>query len=221
MIIAVLIIVIICLIVIGSLGESSNKSSRDGQVQVPFAASNMKGRDYQDVINEFEKQGFTNIRTEKIEDLIIGFLTKDGEVEQVSVGGNIDYPSDKWVYADVEVIITYHTFPSKETPDISESSSSSIWSSSTSESSTNPLVSSSTTPSSTVSSSVTNTSSSSNAPSSASSTPQSTASSSSRITYDPVEESNGITLVSFNSNLVRKAPVQDPPYFEIYNLQSC
>lgn len=45
LIIAVLIIVIICLIVIGSLGESFSKNSHNGQVQVPFADSNMKGCD--------------------------------------------------------------------------------------------------------------------------------------------------------------------------------
>ena len=73
----------------------------------------MSGKDYEEVREIFEKQGFTNIKLEAIEDLITGWLTKDGEVEDVSVGGDVNYLSDKWYPKDTEVVIRYHTFPSK------------------------------------------------------------------------------------------------------------
>ena len=97
----------ICLLFIASEDEAP----RDGQVRIHSSASAMKGKSYTDVIKDFEESGFTNIKTEKVEDLIFGWLTKDGEVESVSIGGEVDYSSGEWVPFDTEVIIMYHTFP--------------------------------------------------------------------------------------------------------------
>lgn len=83
---------------------------RTGQAKTPSGSSAMKGRDYESVVETFGSKGFTNIKLEKIEDLIMGWLTTDGKVEEVSVGGDFDYSPDKWVPADIEVVIRYHTF---------------------------------------------------------------------------------------------------------------
>ncbi len=89
-----------------------------GEAKTPSASSVMAGQSYDRVVNAFEEKGFTNIRVEKIEDLVFGFLTGDGEVEDVSVGGSVDYSPDEWVSADIEVIIRYHTFPESEHSDL-------------------------------------------------------------------------------------------------------
>ena len=73
-----------------------------------------RSTNYKSVLESFEDNGFTNIKLEKIEDLITGILTEEGEVEEVSVGGDFDYSPDNWVDADTEVIIRYHVFPNKE-----------------------------------------------------------------------------------------------------------
>lgn len=80
----------------------------EGKALLP---NRMSGENYQDVIKIFESRGFKNIRTEKIPDLITGWLTSDGEVKEVSVGGNTDYVINQTVSADIEVVIRYHTFP--------------------------------------------------------------------------------------------------------------
>lgn len=85
-----------------------------GEAKTPSGSSAMKGRNYEDVVNVFKEKGFTNIKLEQIDDLIFGWLTKEGEVEEVSVGGNVDYSPDQWVSADTEVIIKYHVFPQSE-----------------------------------------------------------------------------------------------------------
>ncbi len=94
--------------------------SHDGEVKVPMDSSSVKGENYKIVAEDFEKSGFTNIKFETIDDLIIGFLVKDGEVENVSVGGNREYSSDTWVPADTEVIIRYHVFPEDEEETMSQ-----------------------------------------------------------------------------------------------------
>lgn len=84
------------------------------KAKTPSGSTIMKGKDYKSVVETFEEKGFTNIKLEKIEDLITGWLTKDGEVEDVSVGGDVEYSPDKLVKSDTEVIIRYHTFPESE-----------------------------------------------------------------------------------------------------------
>ena len=91
-----------------------DSEGHDGEAKTPSGSSIQKGRNYQDVYNQFKEKGFTNIRFEILDDLITGWLTKDGEVESVSVDGDAGYSADRWYPADVEVIITYHTFPHKE-----------------------------------------------------------------------------------------------------------
>ena len=88
-----------------------DSSEHIGEAKTPSGSSVQQGRNYLDVIEDFEEHGFTNIKTEAIDDLIFGWLTEDGEVEKVTVDGNEDYSPDKWLAADVEVIIYYHTFP--------------------------------------------------------------------------------------------------------------
>lgn len=92
--------------------ESSNK--HEGEAKTPSGSSVQKGRDYQSVVDDFVKKGFINIKTEALDDLITGWLTKDGEVESVSVDGDEGYSADVWYPNDVEVVITYHTFAEED-----------------------------------------------------------------------------------------------------------
>ncbi len=105
--------------IFGIAGCSSE--GHEGEARTPSGSSAQKGRDHQEVYRAFEEKGFTNIRFEALDDLVFGWLTKDGEVESVSVDGDTGYSADKWYPVDVEVIITYHTFPDKESEAPAES----------------------------------------------------------------------------------------------------
>lgn len=107
----IILVYIFLVIFVVSLIGCSNKNSHEGEAKTPSGSSIQAGKNYLDVIEDFEEEGFTNIKTEKLGDLVTGWLTKDGEVEEVTVGGDVDYSPDRWVSADTEVIITYHTFP--------------------------------------------------------------------------------------------------------------
>lgn len=104
--IGVLLALILCVILSACGGED-----HEGEVKTPSAASIMEGRNYEEVIADFEEKGFTNIRTEQVDDLVTGWITKEGEVATVTVGGDEGYSADEWVPADIEVVITYHVFP--------------------------------------------------------------------------------------------------------------
>lgn len=89
-------------------------TSHEGEVRTQKSASDYKGQNYEEVVTSLEEQGFTNVSTKPIEDLITGWLTKDGEIEKVSINGDEDFSSYHWYPANSEVIVEYHTFPPKE-----------------------------------------------------------------------------------------------------------
>lgn len=86
------------------------------QVQPPFSSSQLDDANYQDVVAQFQEAGFTNVTTEPIPDLIIGWLTADGEVEEISIAGDTEFESGEHFDPAVAVIVRYHTFPEDESP---------------------------------------------------------------------------------------------------------
>ncbi len=107
-----LLLSIVMILSLVSCGADS--SNHEGEAKTPSGSSIQKGRNYQEVLNNFEEKGFTNIQLVSVGDLITGWLTKDGEVESVSVDGDVEYSADTWYPNDVAVVITYHTFPEDE-----------------------------------------------------------------------------------------------------------
>lgn len=99
------------LIMVFLITGCGSSEGHDGEAKTPSGSSIQKGRDYESVVNDFKEQGFTNINLVELDDLVTGWMTKEGEVESVSVDGDIDYKADTWYPNDVEVVISYHTFP--------------------------------------------------------------------------------------------------------------
>lgn len=78
---------------------------------IPFFKNiKVKGMNYLDVIDGFEKAGFVNVTTDVKYDIVIGWLTDDGEVKSVSINGDKKFDSDDEYRLDAEVVITYHTW---------------------------------------------------------------------------------------------------------------
>lgn len=94
----------------------------DGKINLPSSSNDLKGENYQDVVAEFENAGFTNIQTKVIDDLVLGLFTSDGEIEEVSVDGYTIFSTDSRYPADIEIVISYHTFSIDEAVESSETS---------------------------------------------------------------------------------------------------
>ena len=80
------------------------------QIQVPGSSRQFESVNFSIVAQQFEDAGFSNITLTPIEDLKFGIITKDGEVEKVTVSGNEEYIIEKWYRQDVPINISYHTF---------------------------------------------------------------------------------------------------------------
>jgi hypothetical protein len=92
---------------------------------MPASSSDLKGEDYQDVVARLQSAGFTSVTTATIDDLVVGWVTKDGEVEKVSVNGATDFQANSVFPKGAEIVVTYHTFP-KQATDSTERSSTTV-----------------------------------------------------------------------------------------------
>lgn len=90
-------------------------TSQDSNVaKMPSAASDLEGKNYQDVVTQLQSAGFTNIETEPLGDLIIGWLYDEDGVEEVSCNGEIDFNEGDQFDKDVKIVVRYHSYPEKK-----------------------------------------------------------------------------------------------------------
>ena len=82
----------------------------EGKIYVNNTHKELVGQNYLSVVEELKKKGFTNIKTVAIKDLITGWLTDNGEVEEVTIEGKTDFTHKSYYPSDVEIIVSYHTF---------------------------------------------------------------------------------------------------------------
>lgn len=83
-------------------------------LKVSRSSDQLVKENYQTVISEFETIGFTAIKTAILDDLVTGWLTKDGSVEKVEINGKTEFSANTSFPKDAQIVITYHTFPEKE-----------------------------------------------------------------------------------------------------------
>ena len=83
----------------GAVGEN--------EAMVPSSASNCKFKNYKDIEKIFKDAGFTNIKTEILYDIVLGW-TEEGEVDKVSINGKTDFNRGDIFAKDASVTITYH-----------------------------------------------------------------------------------------------------------------
>ena len=77
----------------------------------PVEPSEVSSSNYQDMVTQFKGAGFTNVSTKEIDDLILGWLTEDGQVKEVSIGGKTSFSTSDSFATDTPVVVSYHTSP--------------------------------------------------------------------------------------------------------------
>lgn len=80
------------------------------KIYAGLSSKEVEGKNYSEIVDHFKQQGFTDIKTEKIEDLVTGWLTKDGEVENVTINGLSDFEKESIFEPDAKIVVFYHTF---------------------------------------------------------------------------------------------------------------
>ena len=80
------------------------------KIFLPVSSKEIKNKKFGEVAQQFESAGFVNIKTEPIFDIITGWLTKDGEIEEILIDGVPLSDASGAYYADVQIIVKYHTY---------------------------------------------------------------------------------------------------------------
>jgi hypothetical protein len=110
---AYLLAIVIPLVLLNFMGTQEKNST---EISINSSSSELEKKNYKDVVIQLQGRGFTNIKTEAIEDLVLGWLTKDGDVERVEINGNSIFSSSTKFPKDAEVKVTYHTFKGSKDP---------------------------------------------------------------------------------------------------------
>ena len=99
-----------------SAGDATGgpKNIDGGTVAAPSSSDDLEGRQYEDVVREFEDAGFLNVEATPLGDLITGWLKDPGEVKEVTVAGSSFEEGDRFA-ADAAVVVAYHSYsPDRE-----------------------------------------------------------------------------------------------------------
>lgn len=97
--------------IVGGILYERHIEATDGKIKVTYASSDLEGKDYHEVVSELEDDGFTNIITEPVDDLITGWINKEGEVETVEIDGDTEFSNGSRYLPDSKIVVTYHAFP--------------------------------------------------------------------------------------------------------------
>lgn len=79
-----------------------------GKIKIPQI--DIKGKQYTEVEDYYKKAGFSNVFTEKVADLITGWLHDDGEVIDVYINGSNQFSVGEYIEQYAEIVIKYHGF---------------------------------------------------------------------------------------------------------------
>lgn len=82
------------------------------RIVMPSSEGKFRRKNYVEVRNYLQDLGFTEIYERKINDLVVGFITKDGSVENVFAdeGKEVPITQGKTYYYDTKIVICYHTY---------------------------------------------------------------------------------------------------------------
>ncbi len=91
-------------------GEPVIADTSDGMTGLPICSDDIRDLSVKQVVDALTQAGFVNIKTEPLGDLVVGLLHSDGQISEVSVGGDIRYKKGDRYYPDVKIVIRYHSY---------------------------------------------------------------------------------------------------------------
>lgn len=89
------------------------------ETKVTVSASEYKYKHYEEVVASLEGAGFTNVKTEVLYDIVLGW-TDDGETDGVTIDGKSDFTRGDIFAKNTEVIVTYHTLEENDPEKLAE-----------------------------------------------------------------------------------------------------
>lgn len=89
-------------------GEAVTVSKDLDKITMLLSANEYKYKNYQDIISDLNKLGFTNIKTEVVYDIYFGILVSEGESDKITIDGISDFEKGDAFSKDAEIVVTFH-----------------------------------------------------------------------------------------------------------------
>lgn len=80
------------------------------EITIPFSPHSLRKKNYMEIRNQLLELGFTEVEERPIRDLITGWINKNGSIEKVSIGGEVNFKRNSIYKYDINIVIEYHTF---------------------------------------------------------------------------------------------------------------
>lgn len=87
---------------------------KKGETQITINSKDYIGVNYKEVEEKFREMGFTDIICVPKENLIFGWINKEGETEEISVNGDNKFYKGDIFSKNAKVVINYHSFKNKK-----------------------------------------------------------------------------------------------------------
>ncbi|ANU21424.1 hypothetical protein BBI15_15170 [Planococcus plakortidis] len=108
------ILLFLCLLIVLTIVSACSDEPDPNVLKISKSSDEIVGENFETVISELKATGFTNVETVVLDDLITGWLTKDGEIEKMEISGEDEFSAEDSFQKDSKIVITYHTFPADE-----------------------------------------------------------------------------------------------------------
>ncbi|MBQ0064191.1 MAG: hypothetical protein KBT48_00340, partial [Firmicutes bacterium] len=79
-------------------------------IPVSLSYKEAMGMDHKELVKSLKKAGFVNIKEEAIKDIVTGWITKDGQIESVTIDEKDDFGKEDKFRPDASILIQYHTW---------------------------------------------------------------------------------------------------------------
>ncbi len=83
------------------------------EITLPFNEKSLRRMNYIAAGDKLQKLGFTEIYERPINDLVMGWLKKDGSVEKITIGSIYPFKKHSVFAYDTKIVIEYHTYKKK------------------------------------------------------------------------------------------------------------
>ena len=90
--------------------DNNIKIITDSDVIIQYASKEYKKENYKVVKKKLENEGFLDIKTKRIKDLVFGKLKKDGQTESVTINGKDEFDEGDIFPKNSKIIVSYHTY---------------------------------------------------------------------------------------------------------------
>ena len=89
----------------------SEQQATDNEIKITATSKDFSGENYKDVVTTLEEMGFTNVKPVALGDLKKGWIHGEGEVKEISIGGVTKFAVGEVFDKNVEILVSYHSFP--------------------------------------------------------------------------------------------------------------